>query len=142
VAGLIAKTTDTTTAGTTTAAAACVRGGLSPLEPPSEQPKHGPVCGAGHDLVTGDDGEQQREAQLQGEAQQREAQQLQEEQQREAPRVLASRAGCGPAATTNEAAAGECERPIPKQAAAAADASVPDGPSPCKTTSAPATDTG
>ena len=55
VAGLVAKATDTTTADTTTAAAAGVRGGPNPLEPPSEQPKHGPVCGAGHDLVTGDD---------------------------------------------------------------------------------------
>ena len=68
VAGLVAKTTDTATAYTTTAAAAGGRGGPSPLEPPSAQPKHDPVRGAGHGPVAGDDEEQQREAQLQDEA--------------------------------------------------------------------------
>jgi hypothetical protein len=97
--------------------------------------------------VTGDDEEQQREAQLQDEAQQREAKQLEEEQQREELRAAARGAGRGAgaataAATTNQAAAGGCERPIPKQAEAAAEAGVPDGPSPFKTTSASATDTG
>ena len=64
VAGFVAKTTDTTTAS-----AAGVRGGPGPLEPPSSQPKHDPVRGAGHEPVAGDDEEQQREAQLQVEAQ-------------------------------------------------------------------------
>jgi hypothetical protein len=82
---------------------------------------------AGHESVAGGDEEQQREAQLQDEAQQREAQQLEEKQQREVLRVLASgaerRAGAATAAaTTNEAAEGACDGPVPKQAAAAADA--------------------
>jgi hypothetical protein len=57
VAGLEAKTTDTMTADTTTAAAAGVRGGPSPLELPSAQPKHDPVRGEGHEPVAGDDEE-------------------------------------------------------------------------------------
>jgi hypothetical protein len=94
-AGAEAKTTDTTTAYTTTAAAAGERGGPRPLEPPSAQPKHDSVRGAEHEPVAGDDEEQHREAQLQGEAQQRQAQQLEEEQQRETLRVSAGGAGCG-----------------------------------------------
>jgi hypothetical protein len=74
-----AKTTDETPADTTTAAAAGVRGGPSPLEPPSAQPKHDPVRGAGHESLAGDGEQQQREAQLQNEAQQRKAQQLEAE---------------------------------------------------------------
>jgi hypothetical protein len=121
VAGLVAKTTDTATADTTTAATAGVRGGPSPLEPPSAQPKHDPVRGAGHEPVAGEDEEQQREAQLQDHAQQREAQQSDEEEQLEALRVPASGAACGAgaataAAKTNEAAAGGCDGPFPKQA--------------------------
>jgi ribosomal protein L11 methylase PrmA len=65
-------------------------------------------------MTGGDEGQQQREAQLQDEAQQREAQQLEEEHQREAPRVLAIGAGCGAgtataAATANKAEAGGCD---------------------------------
>jgi hypothetical protein len=65
----------------------------------------------------------------------------------EAQRVVASGASFGAgtataAATANEAAAGGCEGPISKQAAAAADAGVLDGPSSFEPTSASAADAG
>jgi len=65
----------------------------------------------------------------------------------EAQRVAASGAGCRTgaatsAAATNEAAAGGCEGPIPKQAAVAAGAGALDGPSPFETTSAFAVNAG
>ena len=66
----------------------------------------------------------------------------------EAHRVFASGAGCvagaaTAAATTNEAAAGGCEGPIPMQAAAtAADAGLLDGPSSFGPTFASAADAG
>jgi hypothetical protein len=85
------------------------------------EPKHDHARGAGHGPLAGDDEEQQRAAQQQGEEQQREAQQHKEEQQREAQRVPASGARCGAgaataAATANEAAAGGCDGPVLKQA--------------------------
>jgi hypothetical protein len=106
VAGLVAKTTDTTTADTTTAAAAGKRGGPSPLGPPfarlrSEARLHGDAWLHGDSRLRGET-RLHDEARLHGEA-------------------------CGAvaataAATTNEAAAGGCDGPVPKQAAAAADA--------------------
>jgi hypothetical protein len=47
VAGLVAKTTDAATSDTTMAAAVGVRGGPSPLEPPSAQPNTTPCAARG-----------------------------------------------------------------------------------------------
>jgi hypothetical protein len=87
----------------------------------SLEPKHDHARGAGREPVAGDDEEQQCAAQHQEEEPQRAAQQQEEEQQREAQRVNASVAGRGTgaaiaAATTNEAATGGCNEPVPKQA--------------------------
>jgi hypothetical protein len=89
----------------------------------SLEPKHDHACGAGHGPLAEGNEEQQRVVQQQDEEQQREARQQEGEQQREAQRVPASRVGCGAGAATavrNEAAAGGCDGPIPKQTSAEA----------------------
>jgi hypothetical protein len=109
----------------------------------SPEPKHDHARGTGHGPLAGDDEEQKRAAQQQGEeqqratqqqdeAKQRAAKQQEEKQKREAPLAAVSGAGCGAraarehepmaAATANEGAAGGCGGPVPKQAVAAADA--------------------